>query len=317
MWNDILQKINLKKTPQKAVQFWGGDICSLKLINHGINVVYRFKSRGEVFYLKITHQKLRNKKAITASVDFLRHLYEKGASVCEPMQSKRGKWVEEVKQGNHIFLASVIREVKGKPFHFKKHDQKAYFAWGKALAKMHCAAKTYKPKVKYKFLTFKNIQTELKKYLNQEDEVVQKEFKFVSQWIKILRKTKNKFGLTHSDNRSENIIVHGSQAFIIDFDEPVYHWFTADIARPFLEFHGKPKKELKKFIRYYLKGYESVLLITEKEKKNFAYFMRFKNLELYLWIKNNWAGTKTSDGKGKEKLLNTLYGWIKKPISFE
>jgi len=291
MWDQILKRINLEITPYKAANLWDADPDSLKIVNVGINIVGRFETNKQGRYLKIIHAKLRSKEEITASVDYLSHLYKSGAPVCAPIKSQQGNFIEAIAQEDDVFLATVTDEIKGERLDFESHNAEIYKAWGIALAKLHQAAEIYRPAAKCHFLTWQDLHAETKNYVKNEAGDIKEEFRQIDHWLNHLQETKHNFGLIHTDNRSENIILNGKEAFIVDFDEPVYHWFAADVARPLLEFHDKLNKEIQYFLKYYIQGYRSIRQFSDEEMKNLNWFMRMKDLAIYLWSKNNLSKT--------------------------
>ena len=115
MWNKILDKIDHNVTPGKAANLWNADLNSLKFINSGINIVYRFEINGRGQYLRIVHSKLRSKREILAMLNYLSHLIQDNAPVCKPVPSKNGNFIEGVLQADDLFFAVVVTEVPGKP----------------------------------------------------------------------------------------------------------------------------------------------------------------------------------------------------------
>ena len=72
------------------------------------------------------------------------------------------------------------------------------------------------------------------------------------------------FGLTHTDVRSENAMWDGERVRIIDFDEPVYHWYASDVMRPFLEFARLPADEFDSLFDAFLAGYREVREFSDR-----------------------------------------------------
>lgn len=96
MWNEVLNKIDAAETPFLAIEQWGGQPDSLRLINEGINLVYRFECQQQGYYLRMTHSSLRKKETLLAAILYQAHLYNHQAPVCEPVISKQGRWNERI-----------------------------------------------------------------------------------------------------------------------------------------------------------------------------------------------------------------------------
>ena len=55
------------------------------------------------------------------------------------------------------------------------------------------------------------------------------------------------YGLIHGDYRPGNVIWDGTTARTIDFDEPNYHWYIADVSRALMELFDQPLAQRRKF----------------------------------------------------------------------
>lgn len=314
MWDKTLKKVNHSITPQKAAALWDADINSIKLVNDGINLVYRFEVQKQGRYLRITHREIRDYDELVAAIDFQKYLHNQDVPICNPIPSKLGHFIEEVNQNDLTFLVHVTQEVPGKIMNFEYNDAYIYKLWGASLAKLHQAAKNYQSNNKFKFKNWKDLWQEIAKYLPGEDAIIKKEYEAISSWFATMPESPSIFGLTHGDHMTNNVLYDGKQIYFIDFDEPVYHWFLADIAKPFLELCEKPFFEWKQKFEWYIEGYKSVLPISDDQIKNIHWFVKMKSLDIYLWCKNNWKDPIAPGGKSTEKWLNNLRSMILNPI---
>lgn len=87
IWNEILKRMDKSKTLEDAVKLWGGSLNSLCLVNEGINLVYRFEQNGKGYYLRLTHESLRNKHELQAAIAYQHHLFTHDVPICAPIQS--------------------------------------------------------------------------------------------------------------------------------------------------------------------------------------------------------------------------------------
>lgn len=309
----ILKQLNHSITPKKAIAFWDGDYESLQLVNDGINVVYRFAINNQGYYLRITHPSIRNHQELTSAIDYQNFLFLHDAPVCHPIKSKNNNYIETVHQENLTFYAHVCNELPGKTIDLK-HDKKEIFhTWGKSLAMLHNAATSYKPCQNYHFLTWKDLWQEIQQAVQNEDKFIQQAYLEVNEFLQQLEKTPDNFGLTHGDQRGANALYHLGKAYIIDFDEPVYHWFMSDIACAFLG--PEPLNIWQDKLYIFLDGYNSIRNITTTDMSNIVWFMRMKNLGLYTWTKNHWHQPEVPGGSETNAWLHNLYISIINPIT--
>ncbi|RDI42542.1 phosphotransferase enzyme family protein [Aquicella lusitana] len=313
MWEETLKQINHSVTPRRAAALWG-DVSSLQLASDGINLVYRFECNKKGRYLRITHPRIRTREALASALDFQKHLYEFDVPICQPLSSLQGNYIEEVKQEDKIFLAHVNEEVAGNHIHFNHEDISIYQTWGMALAKLHRAAAHYQPATGCSFLNWLDLWKDLDKYVQAEDEAVRNEYHQISQWFLGLPQNTDIFGLTHGDHRTGNVLYDGNHVFIIDFDEPVYHWFCADIARPFLELDRRKFMEWQPKLGSFLNAYASIFHLDHQLIKSLPWFIRMKNLEMYLWTKHNWLNPVAPGGGSTANWLNEMRQVIDNPV---
>ena len=311
-WEKTLKNIT-DKTALDAASLWVDKPMNLVLINNQINCVYRFEAINQGYYLRITHEDIRSPRELHAAIDFQQHLYLNEAPICPAIVSKRTQIIETVKQGDLDFLAHVCSEVPGQVMNFDLTEKDAYVAWGKALARLHQASQIYEPK-EHHFLTWKDLWNETGGYVKNEDKCIQDLYHQIDAWFQTHPKTPFNFGLTHGDHRPGNVIYDGKKAYIIDFDEPVYHWYMADIAKPFLDLCNKPYKTWKHLFDWYIDGYRSVLPLTDDDLQTINWFTQMKSLDIYLWCKNNWFEPTAPGGKPRDQWLNELHKMAITPI---
>lgn len=290
MWDHILKQLNHNIVPHKAISLWSGDKDSLQLVSEGINIVYRFEKNNEIYYLRLTHEKLRSEDELHAAIAFCKYLFDKNVSVCEPIQSISNYWIEIINDNNENYLAHVCREVRGLEINFDK-DSQLYFNWGKALAQFHQASSQYQPG-QHQYTSWKSSLDELSEYIKKENGVVQSVYAAVFNFFNDKKITKQNFGLTHGDHREGNVLASGTKVGIIDFDLPSMNWFMEDFCRPF--FHSIVHNETawQHVFSQYVDGYFSIMPkdSINLDIKSFVRQIQFKCLEIYIWTKNNWQG---------------------------
>ncbi len=311
-WENTLKKIT-DKTAYHAASLWVDKPMKLTLINNQINCVYRFEDKNQGYYLRITHEDIRSTQTLSAAIDFQKHLCTLKTPVCQAIASKMNRMIETVRQDKLDFLTHVCLEVPGQIMNFDYTDRNVYFAWGKSLALLHQAALTYEQKAHH-FLTWEDLWNETQDYVNKEEQDIQDVYQQVDAWFHTHNRTPLNFGLTHGDHRPGNVLYDGSQIHIIDFDEPVYHWYLADIAKPFLDLCDKPYNTWQSFFNWYIDGYRSVLSLPDSELKSINYFTQMKSLDIYLWCKNNWFEPTAPGGKPRDQWLRELKIMAMRPI---
>ena len=303
-WETTLKKIT-DETALNAAMQWVDRPANLTLVNNQINCVYRFERKNKDYYLRITHEQIRPINELEAAIDFQQHLFMNNAPVCPAMASKNDRLIEPIQQDDLVFLAHVCHEVPGAVMHFEHTDKHVYTVWGQSLARLHRASQTYQPK-EHPFRTWKDLWQETTNYAEHESKDIKRIYHQIDEWFAHHPVTESNFGLTHGDHRPGNVLYDGHQINIIDFDEPVYHWFISDIAMPFLDLSSKPHHEWKHLFDWFIEGYRLILPIDEEDLRSINRFTQMKSLGIYLWCKNEWHEPTAPGGKPREQWLSEL-----------
>ncbi|MEM9243256.1 MAG: phosphotransferase [Pseudomonadota bacterium] len=308
MWDEVLNLINHKITPQKAVAYWGGDVDSIVLISTGVNLVYRFHCHGNRYYLRVTHHKLRSMRELESALAFQDYLARSGIPVCQLICSQRGNQIESIQQGENTFLAHVCAEVRGQAIDFNSPNASLYQNWGKALARLHDVSARFKSE-DFKYGCWAQEVIELNDYCEHEKQYIQVELKKVIDYLSHYSQNPKNYGLIHGDHRKGNVFTDGEHVYFIDFDLPRFCWFMDDISRPFFSSIVQDHQNWQDKLTFYLKGYFSIQSLA-RELETFPWFIRYKLLSMYLWTKNNWKNDIMPGGHHTRNWLNLLFNKI-------
>ena len=263
---------------------WGADPGSVRLVNDGINIVYRFEVDGRGVYLKVCNAANRSILEHRAAAEYLQHLSSNGADVCAPVLSSAGRLIEEFQQGDDTFNCWATKEAPGKEISLESPTLAEFRAWGVALGKMHLAAESYRPSPDLTYLTWRDLWRQTDEGLVPEDtEPVRAEYDELDPWLHGLSEGMDGYGLTHTDIRTANAMWDGERVRIIDFDEPVYHWYASDVMRPFLEFARLPAEQFDPMFDAFVAGYREVRALSDGWLEELPRLARMKNLGFYWW----------------------------------
>lgn len=294
-WDETLAQLDTVTTVWQAMACWQGDAGSLRHISTGVNAVFRFEMNNIGYYLRITHNGLTDLSIVRSALHFLAHLWQEGAAVCEPIAAQSGEMfvllpihtTTEALPSDGFWIASVTREVPGKPLGLEEKNPAAFEAWGNCLGRFHQAARTYKPQPEDRFggIPLTEAEAKWEQYrsaIPAFDVLALREYEQLYSWYQALLQTANPqdFGLTHQDSRSQNVIWDGRSATMIDFDEPGWGWFVEDIARALGEYWWKEERHL--FRDSFLHGYRSVCKLSEYWEASLPFFMRWWALKYYV-----------------------------------
>ncbi|WP_299432323.1 phosphotransferase [uncultured Meiothermus sp.] len=303
MWFEALARLDDRSVATVAL-LWGADPASLELVNHGINVVYRGKAHDRAIYLRFTHLALRDQEHLALPVDFLCHAAACGAPVCTPLKSVNSRFIEEVWQGEDLFLATAILGVPGQPIDPAQAHAALLHEWGYALGLLHTAAETYVQRLGTVSHHWERQWAHIRPYL-ESDATLLAEYQAITAWTKTLPIVD--FGLCHADFRAANCLWDGERVWIIDFDEPTYCWFAYDMARALMEFSDLELEERRRKMEWLLKGYGTARPFNPDPVLEMGWFVRMRTLLMYAWGFEDGAGTnKLASGMGSGHYLERI-----------
>ena len=107
----------------------------------------------------------------------------------------------------------------------------------------------------------------------------------------------DRFGLIHADLRLANLLVHGADTFVIDFDDSGWGWLLYDLgaALSFIE-HDPRVPEL---VDSWVRGYRRVRALSAAEEAEIPTFVMMRRMLLVAWIGSH-AGTELARSMGAE-----------------
>jgi Ser/Thr protein kinase RdoA (MazF antagonist) len=91
-----------------------------------------------------------------------------------------------------------------------------------------------------------------------------------------------RFGLVHCDLRLANLLIHGDEVKVIDFDDCGFGWYMYDAATPVSFYEHQP--EVSDLICHWLKGYRTVSGLSQDDEDEIPTFLMLRRLLLVAWI---------------------------------
>ncbi|MYD77470.1 MAG: phosphotransferase [Gammaproteobacteria bacterium] len=92
----------------------------------------------------------------------------------------------------------------------------------------------------------------------------------------------DRWGLVHCDIRLANLLIEGSITKVIDFDDCGFSWFMYDCATALSFIEGR--KDVPELIQSWVKGYRSVMELSQEDEAEIPTFIMLRRLLLVAWI---------------------------------
>lgn len=293
-----------------AAANWDADTGSIEHISDSGNSVYRFQCGGIPAILRLTDPDYRSWEENEAELRFVRHLAASGVQVAQPILSINNAWVEEVKHGDTILLASAFTVAPGERIASDSPlwGESFFRDWGQAIGKIHQAAKTFPRKeAEGRWLWHDEVFfREAHRLIPAHDVESLQELEVVCKHLDELPNNAELFGMTHADFGPQNFHVssiYGITAF--DFGNCCRHWFISDLAIAATLFRNHPnRKEIRAII---IAGYREVCALDEEMLEEIGWFIRLRALYVYLSRLMKFGSNPTSQ---EEKIIDHFRAWV-------
>ncbi len=317
MWDLMLDRLE-RATARRALACWAAEVVEPVFVERSANAVFRFELEGRPHFLRMVHAALRDRPEVASALDYLRHLHAAGAPVCRPRPSAGGEWIERVEQGEDVFLASVVEGVAGETLLGRPPEPAPVRALGRALGRLHRAAESYAPSADRRFLRWdRNWQTN-RDSLAADDGDARREAERIEAFLETLPRDAPFQGVTHADVNLGNVFWEGTQVMLIDFDEPVLHWYAADVARPFRDWLGLSRSERRRVLGDLLAGYREERALGPEWEAAIPWLFRMKELEIFAWAsrRESWAGDTLPNGEDRRAHLAEIHRRFREPLEW-
>ena len=250
-WHIKRDSFDHQRVPGLLRDLWRGDPASLRLIGCDYNIVYRFEAKGQGFYLRICHCVLHALPEARQVMHFLRFLAAENVPVGAPVPSVNGEYIELLEGG---YFAAAQIEAPGQDLEQHLLALSVYETWGQSLGKLHAASRRYQrdPAIAYEFPTVQRFWKNIEPTVQAASPELRRVYADLTDWMAEL--PAHDYGLIHGDYRPGNVIWDGITARTIDFDEPNYHWYIADVCRALMQLYDRPLEERQRYREEFMRG---------------------------------------------------------------
>jgi len=319
---DVSQKVDRQSALKEALSKWDkaqADAIAPVETEEGVNVVGKFTETdtGQERYLRLVHKTHRTQEQVAAELEYVTYLKQKGCAVAAPVCSKAGNFIEVIEAGDAgRFYASVFEAAVGVRDNWgaDEKNRKILFEQGRAIGKMHAAAREFVPAGPKRFgWGDDGFAKFIGPHLPASQEKVKKELEVVMAWVEKHPVTRENWGLIHGDFGTINYRRHGDKLTAFDFDDCCYHWYAFDVAiamRPASQLEAKYRRA---YLKCMMDGYakECPLSFTCREV---SWLSRLSNLFRYLHLIRNWDLVNLTPEQDKE--LETRYKAAAEPVDW-
>lgn len=276
----------------------GYKINLVKAHDGGRNVVYTCEKEGAIAkIIRIAFLDDRNREDFLAEVEYIRYLYEHGASVSNVISSRNGNLLEGITYDNDIFYICGFERAKGKLLVENSYKYREgvplteyFYNCGKTLGKMHQLSKKYDPVNKrYSFFDKFNVEY-LDKLIPSSLSLLKKKLFELLKTLDELEDSSEFYGMVHFDYGDGNYMIDfdTGKITVFDFDNSCFCWYMYDLADVWSHGVGwiqferdaeKRKKFMEDYFEMILAGYKSETDIKDSMLEKLPLFINVGIME--------------------------------------
>jgi Ser/Thr protein kinase RdoA (MazF antagonist) len=299
-YNEVVKIGDMYLIP-RILELYGLEDYQIRPVNGhegGRNLVYTCEKEGAGGkIIRIAFLDDRRREDLLGEVEYIRYLFEHGASVSDVVSSQKGNLLEEITYNDHSFYVCVFKKARGKMLAENNYRYREgvpiteyYYNCGKVLGKMHQLSKGYTPAhCRYSF--FDKYNTEyIDKLIPESLSLLKEKLLELLRALEALDRNHESFGMVHFDYSDGNYMIdfNNGQITVFDFDNSCFCWYMFDLANiwthgvgwiQFEQDAGKRKKFMEDYFETVLTGYRSETEIDNSMLKNLPLFIKVVIME--------------------------------------
>lgn len=254
----------------------GYEFDMIKAHEGGRNIAYRCKKGGAgAKIIRISFLDDRSRDDLLGEVEYIRYLYENGASVSDVASSRKGNLLEGIINHGHRFFICVFEKARGKMLGENNYQYREgvpiteyYYNCGKVLGKMHQLSKGYTPVHRRYSFSDKYNPEYIDSLIPDSLSLLKEKIAALLKALDGLDKDRESFGMVHFDYSDGNYMIDfdTGRITVFDFDNACFCWYMYDLANiwahgvgwiQFEQDAGKRKKFMEEYFETVLAGYRS------------------------------------------------------------
>jgi Ser/Thr protein kinase RdoA (MazF antagonist) len=270
---------------------------SVQLISLSENETYKIEAPGgRRWALRLQRPGYQSKNSLASEISWLVALRNDGVVATPvPVAGLNGEWVQVARSpadGEQRNLVLFEWENGHQP-EIGMDLRHCFRTLGAITAQMHAHSKTWQRPHGFERFTW-NFETalgEVPRWGRWRDglgmtatrlDLFGRTSELIRERLQLYGSAPDRFGLAHCDLRLANLLVHGSEVKVIDFDDCGFGWYMYDAATPLSFYEHLP--EVPGLIDRWLEGYRSVSAVSNAEEEEIPTFVMLRRLLLVAWV---------------------------------
>jgi len=286
----VLKKFN-QKILTEALHRFGLEKYPNQALDGFENFLFEVDTKPRALILRLSHSSKKTENAITSELLYLQYLAANRADVAIPKPSLEGKLVETIPDEEEGYFSAVCFEkAPGQHPRGEAHQSDLYYAWGKAMGRLHDLSSSYQPLEGFQRMHwYEEVEvTSPELFLPPDLWLIMEKLQQAVERLKTLPVSKDSYGVIHNDLHTGNFLYDGHRITMIDFEDAVQMWYVSDIAISLFMTAVWPPTGLSReevpfaFLPPFLSGYRSEKEINAQCLYRLPLFLKFRELGQYV-----------------------------------
>ncbi|MEO3944978.1 phosphotransferase [Gorillibacterium sp. CAU 1737] len=264
------------------------------------NYVYLARRDEQEVILRFTHSSHRSPLEVESELDWMNHLVREGVAVMGPLAAKDGRYVLPLTaEDGTVFSAALFEKAEGRHVRYQDPNEwntALFEEWGRLTGQIHRATLSYE---KPEHLPSRphwdddELLEHARDYVQTGDEFVLDRLSALLSYFQSRPRSKDSYGLLHTDMHSGNFFVDGGRIHLFDFDDCSYTWFVHDLAIPLYysvswglpeAYEGDANRFAADFFQAFWEGYRREYALDPAWLQDMEAMLKLRDLTLYLVI---------------------------------
>ena len=273
--------------------------AGVEMINLSENATFRIDDPGSSrrWALRVHREGYHSLAAIQSELAWLTALRRDGAAVTPvPRPGRDGKLVQSVPHPMMARPRNVVLfdwEAGSEPSESDAAIRHWFEVLGETTARMHAHVRNWTPPDYFTRLTW-DFDTSIGATPHwgrwrdgmgltpAHEALFQRTVDLIGRRLERFGKGPDRFGLIHCDMRLANLLIDGTVAKVIDFDDCGFSWLLYDCATTVSFFEHNP--EVPDLLAAWVSGYRKVLDLPPEDEAEIPTFVMLRRLLLVAWI---------------------------------
>lgn len=278
---------------QKIAERYGMDPDEMVHVGGFENSVYSFSRNGTELFLRVGSANHMTLELVEAEIDWVLYLVENGVPAVRPVVSENELFVECVNTGDAQYNVVAFEKANGEHVDHanpEAWDDRMIQNWGRTIGRLHNLAKEFRAGTSRRYEFRPDLDSHM---YAKESREVRDYIDALFGKLRALPKTRDSYGLVHSDIHTGNFLVKDNRiSAILDFDRSCYKWFASELAvalyyptylTKLRDSQESQQQFIRRFVSNFLEGYECENKMPADWIEQLGVFMKVREVILFMY----------------------------------